>query len=120
MYPGLAASVATTAGYDDPDASRLAERLRRHQDELFTFLDRPEAEWHNDTAERQIRPVVILRKIGQRNRSGRGTAIRSVRMNVYRTFNLRGHDPLATIADALNAYAAMGSLPTLPCAVASM
>lgn len=31
--------------YDDPDAARLAKRLSRHRDELFTFLDRPEADW---------------------------------------------------------------------------
>ena len=32
------------------DASRLAAPLLRHQDELFTFLDRPEADWNNNLA----------------------------------------------------------------------
>ncbi|MFN7022023.1 MAG: transposase [Phycisphaerales bacterium] len=64
------------AGYDDPDAARLAARLRRHQDELFTFLDRPEADWNNNLAERMIRPAVVLRKNSQCNRSQRGAATR--------------------------------------------
>lgn len=104
----------STAGYRDPDASRLAERLLRHQDELFTFLDRPEADWNNNLAERMIRPAVILRKNSQCSRSQRGAATQAVLMSVYRTLKLRGHDPRQTIADALAAYAATGSLPPLP------
>lgn len=111
----------STAGYQDPDASRLAERLLRHQDELFTFLDRPEAGvggWNNNLAERMIRPAVILRKNSQCNRSQRGAATQAVLMSVYRTLKLRGHDPRQTIADALTAYAATGTLPSLPDSVA--
>jgi len=106
------------AAYDDPDASRLAARLSRHQDELFTFLDRPEADWNNNLAERMIRPAVILRKSSQCNRSQRGAATQAVLMTIYRTLKLRGHDPRQTIAEALTAYAAGGRLPPLPAAVA--
>lgn len=105
------------AEYADPDASRLAARLRRHQDELFTFLDRPEADWNNNLAERMIRPAVILRKNSQCNRSDRGAATQAVLMTVHRTLKLRGHDPLATIAEALTDYAATGTLPPMPQAV---
>lgn len=106
------------AGYDDPDAARLAARLRRHQDELFTFLDRPEADWNNNLAERMIRPAVILRKNSQCNRSQRGAATQAVLMTIHRTLKLRGHDPRHTIADALTAYAATNTLPPLPSPVA--
>jgi len=97
---------------DGPD-----ERLSRHRDELFTFLDRPpnpEADWNNNFAERQIRPAVILRKNSQCNRSQRGAATQAILMSVYRTLKLRGHDPRAQIDNALRTYAATGSLPTLP------
>ena len=100
--------------YDDPDAARLAARLSRHQDELFTFLDRPEADWNNNLAERMIRPAVILRKSSQCNRSHRGAATQAVHMTIHRTLKLRGHDPQRAIADALTAYAATGTLPPLP------
>lgn len=105
------------ACYEDPDASRLAARLRRHQDELFTFLDRPESDWNNNLAERMIRPAVILRKGSQCNRSGRGAATQAVLMTVFRTLKLRGRDPRQAIAEALRAYAASATLPPLPNAV---
>ena len=105
------------AEYADADASRLAKRLLRHQDELFTFLDRPEADWNNNLAERMIRPAVILRKNSQCNRSDRGAATQAVLMTIHRTLKLRGIEPQEAIADALTAYAATGILPTMPSAV---
>ena len=102
------------AAYDDPDASRLAKRLSRHRDEMFTFLDRPEAEWHNNFAERQIRPAVILRKNSQCNRSQRGAATQAVLMSIHRTLKLRGLDPRAEIEKALRAWSQTGHLPQLP------
>jgi transposase len=104
--------------YIDADAARLAKRLHRHQNELFTFLDRPDASWENNRAEREIRPAVILRKNSQCNRSERGAATQAVLMSIHRTLKRRGLDPRQTIADALTAYAATGTLPPLPSAVA--
>jgi len=105
------------ADYDDPDATRIAKRLLRHQDELFTFLDRPEADWNNNLAERMIRPAVILRKSSQCNRSERGAAAQAVLMSIHRTLTLRGIDPQKAIADALTAYAATAALPPMPSGV---
>ena len=79
--------------YDDPDAARLANRLSRHRDELFTFLDRPEADWNNNFAERQIRPAVILRKNSQCNRSQRGAATQAILMSIHRTLQGRRESP---------------------------
>jgi transposase len=103
----------------DEDAARLAKRLLRHQDELFTFLDRPEADWNNNLAERMIRPAVILRKGSQCNRSDRGAATQAVLMTVYGTLKLRGLDPRQVIADALTGHAATGTLPSMPGVVES-
>jgi len=100
--------------YDDPDAKRLASRLSRHRDELFTFLDRPEASWENNFAERQIRPAVILRKNSQCNRSRRGAATQAVLMSIHRTLKLRGRDPRAEIEKALRAWSQTAQLPPLP------
>ena len=105
------------ATHDDPDAARLAKRLSRHRDELFTFLDRPEADWHNNFAERQIRPAVILRKNSQCNRSQRGAATQAVHMSIYRTLKLRGLDPRAEIEKALREWSRTGRLPPLPAPV---
>ena len=105
------------AEYADADTSRLAKRLLRHQDELFTFLDRPEADWNNNLAERMIRPAVILRKNSQCNRSDRGAATQAVLMTIHRTLKLRGIEPQQEIADALSAYAATGILTPMPSGV---
>jgi transposase len=102
------------AAYGDADAARLAKRLRKHTDELFTFLDYPDVTFDNNLAERMIRPAVILRKISQSNRSEKGAAVQAVLMSVYRTLKLRGHDPLATIASALRRYLTDGHIPPLP------
>ena len=99
---------------DDADAARLAGRLRKHCDQLFTFLDRPEVPYDNNLAERMIRPAVILRKTCQGNRSEHGAAVQAVLMSVYRTLKLRGQDPLHTIPSALKTYLTTGILPPLP------
>ena len=102
------------ATYGDADAARLAKRLRKHTDELFTFLDYPDVTFDNNLAERMIRPAVILRKISQSNRSEKGAAVQAVLMSVYRTLKLRGHDALGTITSAMRAYLTTGQLPPLP------
>jgi len=100
--------------YTDADASRLAKRLLKYCDSLFTFLDHPAVPFENNLAERMIRPAVVLRKNSQSNRSEKGAAVQAVLMSVYRTLKLRGHDPLKVIPEALRAYLTTGKLPTLP------
>jgi transposase len=102
------------ADYSDADARRLGERLSRHRDHLFTFLDKAEVPFDNNHAERQIRPAVIIRKNSLCNRSEDGARTQGVLMSVYRTLRLRGRDPTATIADALRTVLQTGTLPPLP------
>ncbi|RJP36030.1 MAG: hypothetical protein C4547_08235 [Phycisphaerales bacterium] len=105
--------------YTDADTLRLAKRLRRHWDHLFTFLDKPEVSFDNNLAERAIRPAVILRKNSQSNRSEQGAATQSVLMTIFRTLELRGHDPIQTVTDALKTYAQICELPPLPAKAAA-
>ena len=102
------------AGYRDADAIRLAERISKYRDQLFTFLDTPGVPPDNNHAERMIRPAVIIRKNSLCNRSEQGAATQAVLMSIYRTLKLRGLDPTKTIAEALKTYLATGSLPQLP------
>ena len=100
--------------YVDADAARLAKRLLKYCDSLFTFLDRPEVPYDNNLAERMIRPAVVLRKNSQSNRSEKGAATQAVLMSVCRTLKLRSHDPLKVIPEALRTYLTTGKLPLLP------
>jgi transposase len=100
--------------WKDRHAKRLVKRLRRHQNDLFTFLDQPEVPFDNNAAERAIRPAVIIRKNSYGNRSERGADCQSVLMSVFRTLKQRGHDPIQTIIDAVGTYLTSGQLPPLP------
>ena len=101
-------------GTEDPDVKRLAERLNRSMDGIFTFLDQPEVEPTNNRAEREIRPAVLIRKTSFQNRSEKGTKCQAVFMSIYRTLKLRGHDPIETMVEALKKYVRSSSLPPLP------
>jgi len=100
--------------WKDKNARRLVKRLRRHAQELFTFLDHPEVPYDNNTAERAIRPAVIIRKNSYANRSEAGADMQAVLMSIFRTLKQRGHNPLQTIVSALRTYLITGQLPPLP------
>ena len=56
----------------DPVEEAIANRLRKQQDHLFTFLDHPRVDATNNLAERQLRPAVIARKLSCGNRTEAG------------------------------------------------
>ncbi len=100
--------------WQDANAKRLSKRLRRHQNDVFTFLDQAGVPFDNNHAERTIRPAVIIRKNSYGNRSEQGSDAQSVLMSIFRTLKQRGHDPIRTITDALATYITTGKLPPLP------
>jgi len=100
--------------YAEADASRLAKRLGKYADSLFTFLDHPQVPYDNNHAERMIRPAVIIRKNSQSNRSDKGATTQAVLMSIYRTLKLRNREPVEGVAAALRTYTRTGHLPPLP------
>jgi transposase len=100
--------------WEDGQAKRLVKRLRRHRDDLFTFLDKPGVPFDNNLAERAVRPAVIIRKNSYANRSDHGANVQSVLMSIYRTLKQRGHNPLDIVTQAIHDYLATGKLPPLP------
>jgi transposase len=102
------------AAYTDPDARRIAKRISKHRDHLFTFLDRLDVPSDNNGGEREIRPAVQMRKNILGNRSHNGAHIQGVLMSIFRTLKLRGHDPTTTIVAALREMLQTGKLPPLP------
>lgn len=63
----------SAAGGWPADAQRLAERLKHHWSEWFTFLSHPEVKPDNNDAERALRPIVVhrAREWGCKKRLGR-------------------------------------------------
>jgi transposase len=76
------------------DTQRLRDRIIRHNQELFIFLDNPSVEPTNNRAERQLRPMVIKRKLTFGNRSDLGASNEAVIMSVVETGVLNGVEPL--------------------------
>jgi hypothetical protein len=85
------------ASYQDRDAQRLIKRLKRHRNELFTFLEYPGVSPYNHHAEQQMRNPVLTRKVSQQNRSEQGAKTQSILMTLFRSAQLQGHNPVETI-----------------------
>ena len=71
------------ASYTDANARRLARRLEKYRDELFTFLSHPEVPATNNHGEREVRFAVLIRKILNGNPRDTVALTRMVQRNVF-------------------------------------
>jgi hypothetical protein len=106
----LDALIAEERRFSDPDNARLAKRLRKQRQHLFTFLEVEEVEATNNRAERALRPAVIVRKTGGCNRTPTGAQTHSILASLLVTAKQQGQDPLDYLAKVLTAR---GKLPSL-------
>ena len=110
----LRLSAIISKSWNDDHVLRLMKRLRRHENELFTFLDHDGVPFDNNHAERSIRPAVILRKNSYGNRSEQGSDCQAVLMSIFRSLRQRGHDPIRTVIEAVSEQIKTGTLPPMP------
>jgi hypothetical protein len=61
---------------------------------------------HNNETERELRPLVIARKLSFGSQSPRGRRTREVLMSVLHTLRKRTRDPAEALRNALNRLAA--------------
>jgi hypothetical protein len=80
---------------------RFAKRLKRHKNEILTFLYEKNIDYHNNHAEQQIRPDVIFRKITFGNRSYAGAQNHSIIMSILQTAKLNSIDPIGAVEKIL-------------------
>jgi hypothetical protein len=92
----------------------LWKRLRRHQDELLTFLDHEEVPPDNTGGERAIRPAVLIRKNIFANGSEAGAQTQAIFMTILRTLKMRNHNPVQILVDALKTHVRSAQLPSWP------
>jgi transposase len=83
--------------HTDNDAKRLIKRLKRHKNELFTFLEYKNVSPYNNHAEQQMRKPVLTRKVSQQNRSEQGAKTHAVLMTLFRSAELQGKNPVETV-----------------------
>ena len=80
---------------------KLADHLRRHRKELFTFLLEPGVDATNWRAEQALRPAVVNRKVWGGNRTWPGAQAQSILMSVLQTCRLQGRNGLKFISQTL-------------------
>ena len=80
---------------------KVRHRLAKQQDHLLTFLDFPALEATNNLAERQLRPVVISRKLSCGNKTMKGATTWSVLASLAATCQQRGDSFIEQVAHAM-------------------
>ena len=78
--------------YENKNLIRLAKRFLKHWTQLLTFLDYEDVSYHNNLAERMIRPNVIIRNRSFQNRSDKGAQAHGTHMSLIQTLRLQGRD----------------------------
>ncbi len=78
--------------YENKNLIRLAKRFLKHWAQLLTFLEHPDVSYHNNLAERMIRPNVIIRNRSFQNRSQKGADAHGTHMSLIQTLRLQGRD----------------------------
>jgi transposase len=91
------------ASYADEHSRRIANRLKRHANELTPFLWADAVTADNNLAERGLRPAVILRKVTGGSRSERGAKATATLMSITRTLRQQELPMLETFKDILMA-----------------
>jgi transposase len=81
----LDALISQRRRFTDPDNARIAKRLRKQRQRLFTFLTHPGAEPTNNRAERAIHPAVVARKMGGCSKTRTGTETHAILASVLAT-----------------------------------
>lgn len=85
----------------DPENRRLWRRVTKYRPQILKFLYDPDAEPTNSRAERQLRPLVVERKLSGGNRSERGAERIAVMHSVCATLKQRGANIVESIYEAL-------------------
>ena len=79
----------------------LAARILKYQEDIFRFVEDPELEWHNNRAERQIRPLVVARKMSFGSDTIEGARRNCVMHSVIETCALNKMNSLNFVKDIL-------------------
>jgi len=82
---------------EDKDVKRIQKRLRRHKNELFTFLEHEGVSPYNNHAEQQMRTPAITRKISHQNRSQEGARTQAILMSLFKSALLQKLNPVEAV-----------------------
>ena len=98
----------------DQEVRALCESWLKDSANFWTYLRVPGMEPTNNRTERELRPLVVRRKINGGTRSDQGERFVERMYSVIATLQKRGSDYLAFLTRALKAYFAGNAAPRLP------
>ncbi|MBT4821265.1 MAG: IS66 family transposase [Candidatus Marinimicrobia bacterium] len=75
-------------------ATTLVKRIGKYRDDLIRFVTHPGVEFHNNRAERQLRPIVVNRKVSFGSNTDHGARRYCVIHTIVETCKLQGVDPI--------------------------
>lgn len=90
--------------YISKDASEVQTRIANQNENLLTALRFPNVQLTNNFAERNIRPLTVIRKISGGSQSDNGAATTAVNMSVIQTLSLKSGSFLSDLSSLLNHY----------------
>jgi hypothetical protein len=89
-----------------PGIQKIQNIFPENAGRLYPWTRHPSIPAENNQAERELRPLVIARKISFGSQSQQGLHTREVLMSVLHTLNKRSENPFESLTKALNALAA--------------
>jgi len=89
------------ANYKKEDTKKIQTRIANQENNLITALLYENVELTNNRAERELRPLVITRKISYGSKSPRGAKAHMVNMSIFRSFLLQGKDIIPSLRQAI-------------------
>jgi len=75
-------------------ATTLVKRIEKYRDDLIRFVTHPGVEFHNNRAERQLRPIVVNREVSFGSSTDHGARRYCIIHTIVETCKLQGIDPI--------------------------
>lgn len=75
----------------------LLKRIKKYKDDIFRFVENAQVDYHNNRAERQLRPNVISRKMSFGSNTEEGAKRICILNSVIETCKLQKLDPIEFI-----------------------
>jgi len=85
----------------DGKATTLAQRIAKHEKDLARYLEEPGVEYHNNRAERQLRPLVVARKNSYGSNTPMGAERNCIIYSVIETCRLNQIRPVDWLKQVL-------------------
>lgn len=91
--------------YRDPHADQLAGGLRKCRHQMFNFLRYPGVPWHSNGVEREIRPMVVVRRNSHGSKSWAGAEATAILVSVKESCRRSGRNFLELLEKTLSGCA---------------